>query len=299
MREVREDRTSGPATHRGAEPAWRHRRLRDPRGRAQRPGPRVRTGPGPPGAGRHTGHGGDGADRAVPRRQLVAQRADRRRDRCASPRRRRRSVCAGRPRARGARRAAGRDHRAGRVRRAAATAFPTTRIAIRTDGDPATIERVRTATQVALPTSVVRTVSEAAADVPRSSSELGRVVSLGVIVAMLLAGASLAIAVISGLVERRTPFALLRLAGMPLDRLRAVLVLEAAAPLVAVAALSAVLGCCGAARDPLDPDPRGATARRGRRRSADRRDPGRDRGRARRDAAWSGGSPAPEANRFE
>ena len=47
---------------------------------------------------------------------------------------------------------------------------------------------------------------------------------------------------ISGLVERRTPFALLRLAGMPLAKLRAVLVLEAAAPLVAVAALSAVLG---------------------------------------------------------
>ncbi len=96
--------------------------------------------------------------------------------------------------------------------------------------------------QVALPTSVVRTVSEAAADSASVVIELGRVVSLGVIVAMLLAGASLAIAVISGLVERRTPFALLRLAGMPLERLRAVLVLEAAAPLVAVAALSAVLG---------------------------------------------------------
>ena len=121
-------------------------------------------------------------------------------------------------------------------------ALPTTRMAIRTDGDPQTIERVRTAVQVALPTSVVRTVSEAASDGAAVIVELGRVVSLGVIVAMLLAGASLAIAVISGLVERRTPFALLRLAGMPLARLRAVLVMEAAAPLAAVAALSAVLG---------------------------------------------------------
>lgn len=120
--------------------------------------------------------------------------------------------------------------------------FPVTRLAIRTDGDPASIERARTAAQVALPTSVVRTVGEVATDASALVTELGRVVSLGVVVAMLLAGASLAIAVISGLVERRTPFALLRLAGMPLARLRAILVLEAAAPLVAVAALSAVLG---------------------------------------------------------
>jgi hypothetical protein len=121
-------------------------------------------------------------------------------------------------------------------------AFPVTRIAILTDGAPASIERARTAVQVALPTSVARTVGEAATDGAALVTELGRVVSLGVIVAMLLAGASLAIAVISGLVERRTPFALLRLAGMPITRLRAILVLEAAAPLVAVAALSAVLG---------------------------------------------------------
>ena len=121
-------------------------------------------------------------------------------------------------------------------------AFPVSSLAIQTDGDPATIERVRTALEAALPTSVVSTVGEKAADAASLTVELGRVVTLGVFVAMILAGASLAIAVISGLVERRTPFALLRLAGMPLARLRAVLVLEAAAPLVAVAALSAVLG---------------------------------------------------------
>ena len=167
----------------------------------------------------------------------------------------------------------------------ATAAFPTTRMAIRTDGDPATIERVRTAVQVLLPTSVVRTVSEAAADAAAIIVELGRVVSLGVIVAMLLAGASLAIAVISGLVERRTPFALLRLAGMPLARLRAVLVVEAAAPLVAVATLSAVLGTIVAqvvirsipTREVPSPDV-GVVG------LLDDRDPGGDRGRPGRDA---------------
>lgn len=121
-------------------------------------------------------------------------------------------------------------------------ALPVTRIAVATDGSPGAIERARTAVQVALPTSVVRTVSEAANDGAAMVIELGRVVSLGIIVAMLLAGASLAISVTTGVVERQRPFALLRLAGMPIGRLRAVLVLEAAAPLVTVAALSAVLG---------------------------------------------------------
>ncbi len=121
-------------------------------------------------------------------------------------------------------------------------AFAPTRIAVLTDGSPAAVEQARTALEVAMPTSVVLTIGEVATDSSATVTELGRVVSMGVIVAMLLAGASLAIAVASGLVERRLPFALLRLSGIPLGRLRAVLLLEAAAPLVAVAILSALLG---------------------------------------------------------
>lgn len=117
-----------------------------------------------------------------------------------------------------------------------------TEIVVRTDGTPAAIERARTALEAAMPTSVVATVGEQAADKAASFTELGRVVSLGVIVAMVIAGASLAIAVVTGLLERRTPFALLRLAGMPVRRLQTVLLVEAAAPLAAVAVLSAVLG---------------------------------------------------------
>jgi hypothetical protein len=121
-------------------------------------------------------------------------------------------------------------------------AFLPTRIVVRTDGSPAAIERARTALETVMPTSVVATVGEEVTDAGASVTELGRVVSLGVIVAMLIAGATLAISVITGLLERRTPFALLRLTGMPVRRLQAVLLLEAAAPLGAVAFLSAVLG---------------------------------------------------------
>lgn len=120
--------------------------------------------------------------------------------------------------------------------------FQPTRLAILTDGSAAAIERARTAFIEHFPTSEVRTVGEASARADAWLTELGRVVSIGVLGAMLLAGASLAIAAGTGLVERRRPFALLRLAGMPLSRLRAVLLLEAAAPLATVAALSALLG---------------------------------------------------------
>jgi hypothetical protein len=120
--------------------------------------------------------------------------------------------------------------------------FPVSQIAILTDGTPSAIERARTVVQVDMPGSVVWTASQVATDAAKWFVELGRVVTLGVFGAMLLAGATLAIAVITGLVERRRPFALLRLAGMPLRRLKAVLLLEAAAPLIAVAALSALLG---------------------------------------------------------
>jgi predicted lysophospholipase L1 biosynthesis ABC-type transport system permease subunit len=104
------------------------------------------------------------------------------------------------------------------------------------------VERARTILEVAMPTSVAATVGETVAEGTASVTELGRIVSLGVLAAMLLAGASLAIAVTTGLVERQRPFALLRLSGLPLARLRAVLVVEAAIPLISVAAVSALLG---------------------------------------------------------
>jgi hypothetical protein len=121
-------------------------------------------------------------------------------------------------------------------------ALKPTRIVVSTDGTPAAIERARTVIEDEMPTSIVATIDEEAAAASASWVELGRVVSLGVLGAMLIAGASLAVAVVTGLLERRIPFALLRLAGMPLARLRLVLLLEAAAPLVAVSAVSALLG---------------------------------------------------------
>ncbi len=113
---------------------------------------------------------------------------------------------------------------------------------VATTGEATIIERVRTAIERAMPTSGPATGSNLAATATRIFDELERVVSLGVFLALLVAGCSLAVAVAGGLLDRRRPFALLRLSGVPVAHLRAVLVVEAGAPLVTVAMVSALLG---------------------------------------------------------
>jgi hypothetical protein len=111
-----------------------------------------------------------------------------------------------------------------------------------TDGTRTGVERARTVLETALPTSGPATGAEIGAAATRIIDELGRIVTLGVVLTMAVAGASLAIAVTGGLLDRRRPFALLRLSGVPLRNLRSVILLEAAAPLIAVALLSGILG---------------------------------------------------------
>jgi hypothetical protein len=115
-------------------------------------------------------------------------------------------------------------------------------VLVSTDGTTATIERVRTQLVEAMPTSGPATGAEVRASATGIVDEIGRIVTLGVVMTMAVAGASLAIAVTGGLLDRRRPFALLRLTGVPLRDLRSVLLLEAAAPLAAVAVVGAVLG---------------------------------------------------------
>ena len=111
-----------------------------------------------------------------------------------------------------------------------------------TDGTRTAVERARTVLEVAMPTSGPATGAEVAAAATRIVDELGRLVTLGVVLTMAVAGASLAIAVTGSLLDRRRPFALLRLSGVPLRKLRSVLLLEAAPPLIAVAVVSGILG---------------------------------------------------------
>ncbi|MBA3797048.1 MAG: FtsX-like permease family protein [Chloroflexi bacterium] len=112
---------------------------------------------------------------------------------------------------------------------------------VETDGTSAVAERVRTDIAVEFPSSWVRRTEELATAEP-IYTEFGRVVNLGVMGTMLLAGCSLAVAVTTWVLERRRQFAQLRSAGMPVSGLRKLVLLQAAAPLVCVAIFSAALG---------------------------------------------------------
>ena len=116
-----------------------------------------------------------------------------------------------------------------------------TKFYVDTDGSAATAERVRTAVMADVPTAYVRLTGEDR-ESSRIYEEFGRVVGLGLIGSLILAGCSLAVAVTTGILERRRQFALLRSAGMPVARLRALVLLQAGAPLVTVAVFSAALG---------------------------------------------------------
>ncbi len=115
-------------------------------------------------------------------------------------------------------------------------------VAVLTDGNRATIERVRTKLALAFPGSPAETGSDLSAEQNWQVHNIAQMSNVALALTLLIAGCSLAVSVAGGLVERKRPFALLRLAGMPLRQLHRVVLAEAAAPLLVVAAASVVLG---------------------------------------------------------
>jgi hypothetical protein len=119
----------------------------------------------------------------------------------------------------------------------------TATLVILTDGDPTSVERVRTTLETALPSAnMPYSVGEVSAEQEALFKLLGRMVDVGIILCLVIAGCSLAVSVAGGLVERKRAFALLRLAGMPLRNLYRSVLLEAAVPLVLAAVSSALVG---------------------------------------------------------
>jgi hypothetical protein len=125
---------------------------------------------------------------------------------------------------------------------AQATSMPAETVVVETDGTAATTDRVRTAIQRAVPGAMPRLGSEAATEASSRLSQVSRMVNLALTVTLIIAGCGLAVAVAGGIIERKRPFALLRLSGMHLAELRRVALLEAAAPLLLIALASALLG---------------------------------------------------------
>jgi hypothetical protein len=117
---------------------------------------------------------------------------------------------------------------------------------VATDGQPSTVERVRTILEVAAPGSEPISVGEVDEEGYAMIGMLQRMVDVGIILCLVIAGCSLAVAVAGGLIERKRPFSLLRLTGMPLSHLRKIVMLEAVVPLAVVAVVSAGAGLLAA-----------------------------------------------------
>lgn len=128
------------------------------------------------------------------------------------------------------------------------SALPVTTIVVGTDGSTAAVEQARTVLEDAYPTRwPPQTISEYKA---HNSEEIDRFRQLANVVlftSLPIAGCSLAVSLAGGLAERRRPFSLLRLTGVPLALLRRVVALEAAVPLLITAVVSAGAGLVTAA----------------------------------------------------
>jgi hypothetical protein len=120
--------------------------------------------------------------------------------------------------------------------------FPLDRLLVATDGSVAVAEQVRTLVERTAPGTRVLTAEDLQLASFGVLGEAGRIVALGTLGTLLMAGCSLAVSVAAGIIDRRRPLALLRLTGMPLGRLRATMLLEAGTPLIVTAVISAALG---------------------------------------------------------
>lgn len=127
-------------------------------------------------------------------------------------------------------------------------ALPLAAVAVSTDGRPATIERVRTLLDTAVPAGdLLAAATQDTTTGDRKLLQLERLTNVALLLTLLIAGCSLAVAVAGGLIERKRPFALLRLSGVHRSILNRVVLAEAAIPLLAITAASVALGLAAAA----------------------------------------------------
>ena len=115
--------------------------------------------------------------------------------------------------------------------------LPLLTIYVDTDGSAAAMERVRTILEVTYPEGAQPPFTEDDwnAKTTRTLAGWQRLANVVILATLPIAGCSLAVSVAGGLSERKRPFSLLRLTGVPLRLLRRVVALESAVPLLVVA----------------------------------------------------------------
>jgi hypothetical protein len=125
--------------------------------------------------------------------------------------------------------------------------LPATAVAVNTDGSAAAIERVRTVLETAVPyLGSAVTIAETQGQAQQQITQWQHDADVLILASLPIAGCSLAVSVAAGLTDRKIPFSLLRLTGVPLGLLRRVVAIETAVPLVIVAVASAGAGLLAA-----------------------------------------------------
>jgi hypothetical protein len=109
------------------------------------------------------------------------------------------------------------------------SSLPVQTVFVRTDGSTAAEERVRTLAAVSVPQSR----SKVSADLAGGSGWTGvaDILPYAMVFILILTACSLTVSVITGVLERRRPFAQLRASGVSLGELRRIVLLETGAPL--------------------------------------------------------------------
>jgi hypothetical protein len=121
--------------------------------------------------------------------------------------------------------------------------YPVDAVVVATDGSSAAIERARTTLQEVFTFQGGGTsVDSFDPSTARLIAEISDMTDVVIVASLIIAACSLAVNVAAGLGERRRPFSLLRLTGVPKSLLHRVVALESAMPLLLVAAISIVVG---------------------------------------------------------
>ena len=125
--------------------------------------------------------------------------------------------------------------------------LPARVVVVATDGSAAAIVRARTVLEAAYPyLGSALTIGERNAQARAQITQWQHDADVVILASLAIAGCSLAVSAAAGLTDRKRPFSLLRLTGVPLRLLRRVVTLESAVPLLVAAAIAAGAGLLAA-----------------------------------------------------
>ena len=131
---------------------------------------------------------------------------------------------------------------------ASAARLPVDAVVVATDGSSGSLERAQTVLERAFPFQGTPVAVDAFdPSTARLLAMIQDMTDVVIVASLIIAACSLAVNIAAGLGERKRPFSLLRLTGVPTALLHRVVALESALPLLLVAAVSIVVGLVSAA----------------------------------------------------